>query len=292
VKKLHLNRIFKFSFVSILFIGLTSLINSDDEEGHFVSLRGKKQFVLVDGKGEPTVVFLTGKGRDQTDFKKVYNKIKKNNQIFSYDRAGIGQSQALRNERTIDTMAFELHALLVKEKIKPPYIMVGHSLGTYIIRCYENMYPGIVSGMVFINPPHEYEYQYSLSIRNDSAKIAFKEEMDSYLKLPGRTKGHNEESKYCFDFDSIGFSTNQYIIKNQKKPETIPITILISTTPDIDNDYVDREIENTINFFEDWKMVNPQIKVVTTPKGGYFIHMSEPTMVADEINDVISKTKK
>jgi pimeloyl-ACP methyl ester carboxylesterase len=282
----------KIIFAFILFVGLTSFLTSDDEEGHFVSLRGKKQYVVVDGKGEQTIIFLTGKGREQTDFKKVYNKIKKNYQIFAYDRAGIGQSKALRNQRTIDTMAFELHALLIKEKIKPPYILVGHSLGTYIMRCYENMYPGTVSGMVFVNPSHEYEYQYSLSIRNDSAKTAFKEELSSYQKLPGRTRGHNEESKYCFDFDSIGFSTNQYTIKDQKKPETIPINILISTTPDIDNDYVDKEIENTINFFEDWKMFNSQVNVVTTPKGGYFIHMNEPAMIVDEINDVISKVKK
>ncbi len=265
---------------------------SDDEEGYFVSLRGKKQYVVVDGKGEPTVVFLTGKGREQSDFKKVYNKIKKNCQFFSYDRAGIGQSKTLRNQRTIDTMAFELNALLVKEKIKPPYILVGHALGTYVMRCFDNMYPGTVAGMVFVNPSQEYEYQYSLSIRNDSAKTAFKEEMDSYLKLPGRTKGHNEESKYCFDFDSIGFSTNQYIIKDQKKPAAIPINILISTTPDIDNDYIDKEIENTIHFFKEWKNFNPRIKVLTTPKGGYFIPMNEPTMVVDEIMDVISKTKK
>lgn len=281
-------------FISFLFltVALTSSITSDDEEGHFVSLRGKKQYVVTDGKGEPTVVFLTGKGRELGDFKKVYNKIKKNSQIFAYDRAGIGQSKTLRNQRTIDTMAFELNALLAKEKIKPPYILVGHSLGTYIMRCYTNMYPGTVSGMVFINPPHEDEYNYSLSIRNDSAKTAFREEMNSYLKLPGRTKGHNEESKYCFDFDSLGFSTNQRIVKTQKEITKIPVHILISTTPDVDNDYIDREIENSIQFFENWKRFNTEVKVTSTPKGGYFMHMTEPTMVADEINEVITKVKK
>ncbi len=271
---------------------LSSAIISDDEEGHFVSIRGKKQYVLVDGKGEPTVVFLTGKGRDLSDFKKVYTKIKKNNRIFAYDRAGIGGSQTLRNQRSIDTMAFELNALLLKEKIKPPYVFVGHSLGTYIMRCYASMYPGTVAGMVFINPAHENEYNYSLSIRNDSAKTAFREEMESYIKLPSRTKGHNEESKYCFDFDSLGFSTNQRIIKKQKDITGIPLHILISTTPDIDNEYIDKEIENTIQFFTGWKSFNPQVKVSSTSKGDYFLHMTEPTMVADEINEVIGKLKK
>ena len=107
----------------------------EGDDGHFVFLRGKKQYVLVEGTGGPTVIFITGKGDSQTEFKKVYNKIKKTTQIFSYDRAGIGQSQSLKNERTVDTMAVELNTLLMKDNIKPPYIIVGHSLGSYVMRC-------------------------------------------------------------------------------------------------------------------------------------------------------------
>ena len=140
----------KISILVILFISLTSLVFYEGDNGYFVYLHGKKQFVIVEGEGEPTVVFLTGKGRTQTDFKKVYTKIKNTAQIFSYDRAGLGQSEAFKNDRTVDTMAFELHELLVKEKIKPPYILVGHSLGGYIMRCFVNMYPSTVAGMVFV----------------------------------------------------------------------------------------------------------------------------------------------
>jgi pimeloyl-ACP methyl ester carboxylesterase len=110
---------FKFTILLFLFFGLTSMIISEGDDGYFVYLRGKKQYVVAQGKGEPTIVFLTGKGRPQTDFKKVYERLEETNRIFSYDRSGIGQSELIRNDRTIDTMAFELHALLVKERIKP-----------------------------------------------------------------------------------------------------------------------------------------------------------------------------
>jgi pimeloyl-ACP methyl ester carboxylesterase len=262
------------------------------DDGYFIYLHGKKQYVLVEGKGEPTVVFLTGKGRPQTDFKKVYNKIKKTNQIFSYDRAGLGQSEAFKNERTVDTMAFELHELLVKEKIKSPYILVGHSLGSYIMRCFVNMYPDMVSGLVFVDPANEDEFKNGLEIRNDSDKIVFREQYKSFLKVKGRTKGHNAESKYCFDFDSAGFATNQRIVKDFKLPSDIPITVLISTQPDVENTYIDKEIEYRIQFFENWgKNNNSQIKVIPTSKSGHFIQMDEPNLVVDEINEVISKVK-
>lgn len=286
-----MNSKFKIVISLLLFVCLCSWIYSESDDGYFVYLRGKKQYVLVEGKGDPTIVFLTGKGRAQTDFKKVYNKIKKTNQIFTYDRAGLGQSEMIKNERTVDTMAFELHELLVKEKIKPPYILVGHALGAHIMRCFVNLYPGIVSGMVFINPPHEYEFKNGLEIRSDSDKVIFRNEFKSFMKLEGKFKAHKPESKYSFDFDSTGFSTNQRLVKDLKLPNDIPITVLISKKADVDNDYIDKEIEYRIQFFENWKTINPQINVISTSKSGHFIQMNEPGLVIDVINDMVGKIK-
>ena len=275
----------------LLLVALSSWIYSEGDDGYFTYLRGKKQYVVVQGTGEPTIVFLTGKGRDCGDFKKVYDKLKKTNQIFAYDRAGLGKSESFRGDRTVDTMAFELHELLVKEKIKPPYVLVGHALGTYIMRCYVNMYPKDVSGMVFIDPSHEYEFKNGLEIRNDSDKVVFRDEFKSYLRLEGKYKAHKAESKQCFDFDTLGFSTNQRIVKDVKLPSNIPMTIMIARKIDADNDYVNKEMEFRLNFFENWKTINPQTKVVSSYKIGHFIHKEAPDMVIDEINEVIKKSK-
>ncbi|MFN8117351.1 MAG: alpha/beta hydrolase [Bacteroidia bacterium] len=284
--------IVKIAIPCLLIAILSSWIYSEGDDGYFTYLKGKKQYVIVQGTGEPTIVFLTGKGRDCSDFKKVYDKLKKTNQIFAYDRAGLGQSEAFRGDRRVDTMAFELHELLVKEKIKPPYVLVGHALGTYIMRCYVNMYPKDVSGMLFIDPSHEYEFKNGLEIRNDSDKVVFRDEFKSYLKLEGKYKAHKAESKQCFDFDTLGFSTNQRIVKDLKLPTDIPMTIMIARKIDADNDYVNKEMEYRINFFENWKTINPNTKVISSYKIGHFIQKEAPDMVVDEINEIIGKVKK
>lgn len=283
---------YKIIFAILLFIGLSSLVLFEGDEGHFVFLHGKKQYVLVQGNGNPTVVFITGKGRSQIDFKKVYSKIKKEVQIFSYDRASTGQSQALNNDRTVDTMAYELNELLLKEKIKPPFILVGHSLGTYIMRCFANMYPTRVSGLVFVEPAHEYEYQYGLALRTDSDKIVFKDQFKSFLKVTGKTKGNHIESLKCFDFDSLGFSTNQRIVKKINIPTTIPMTVMLSTVADVENDYISKEIDYKLNYFKNWQILNPQTSIIITNKSGYFIQKEEPGIVVDAILDMINKVKK
>ena len=114
----------------------------------------------------------------------------------------------------------------------------------------------------------------------------------TFLKVKGKTKGHHAESKQCFDFDSLGYSTNQKILKQTIVPTNIPITIILSTEADIDNDYIDKEIEFRNQHFNRWKTINYQTKIVNVPKTGYFIQMEEPKLVVNEINEIIGKLKK
>ena len=52
-------------------------------------------------------------------------------------------------------VAAELHLLLREAKEKPPYILVGQSLGGLMVRTYANEYPKEVVGMVLLDSSHE-----------------------------------------------------------------------------------------------------------------------------------------
>jgi pimeloyl-ACP methyl ester carboxylesterase len=51
--------------------------------------------------------------------------------------------------------AYELHLLLKKAGIKPPYVLVGHSVGGLIARVYTEHYNAEVAGMVLVDSTHE-----------------------------------------------------------------------------------------------------------------------------------------
>ena len=61
----------------LLLVALSSWIYSGEDDGYFTYLRGKKQYVVVQRSGEPTIVFLTGKGRDCKDLKKCMTSLKR-----------------------------------------------------------------------------------------------------------------------------------------------------------------------------------------------------------------------
>ncbi|MGN6366794.1 MAG: alpha/beta fold hydrolase, partial [Phycisphaerae bacterium] len=70
----------------------------------------------------------------------------------AYERAGMGKSAAVGGVRDAATIARELHAALVSVGLKPPYVLVGHSMGGVYVRVFAGMYPSEVSGMVLVDP--------------------------------------------------------------------------------------------------------------------------------------------
>ena len=72
----------------------------------------------------------------------VPSEIAKFTRVCTYDRAGLGWSAPnLRISRTSQQSVDELHLLLTKAGINPPYILVRHSLGGVNMGLYASQWP-------------------------------------------------------------------------------------------------------------------------------------------------------
>jgi pimeloyl-ACP methyl ester carboxylesterase len=120
-----------------------------------IDIGGRKLNFARYGLGQPTVIVEAGMGEPATDshtWDKVIATVSKTHEICVYDRAGLGKSDSVTNSsRTSQDLAVDLHALLVAAKISPPYILVGHSIGGFIIRVYASKYPKDVAGVVLVD---------------------------------------------------------------------------------------------------------------------------------------------
>ena len=70
--------------------------------------------------------------------------------VCSYDRAGDGWSDIGPHPRTFRQIVYELHTLLERAGERPPYVLVGHSYGGWLVRQYQMTYPSEVAGMVLV----------------------------------------------------------------------------------------------------------------------------------------------
>jgi pimeloyl-ACP methyl ester carboxylesterase len=124
--------------------------------GQLVDIGGFRLHLNCIGQGTTTVVMDAGAGAPSITWGLVPNEIAKFTRVCTYDRAGLGWSDPnLRTPRTSQQSVDELHTLLTKAGIKPPYILVGHSLGGANMRLYASQYPEDVVGLVLVDASHE-----------------------------------------------------------------------------------------------------------------------------------------
>ncbi len=107
------------------------------------------------GSGPYTVIFESGFASDLSVWRKVAPEIAKSAKVFVYSRAGIGKSDARPEARTPQRSSAEFEQLIEAAHLSPPFILVGHSYGGYLIRLFAQRHPEQVAGMVFVDPSME-----------------------------------------------------------------------------------------------------------------------------------------
>jgi len=116
--------------------------------GSLFDIGGYRLHINKIGKGKPPVVLISGSMSFSFDWWLVQNEVAKITTVCSYDRPGLAWSDAGPSPRTFNQDVYELHTLLEKAGVRPPYILVAHSIGGIIARKYANRYPKEVAGMV------------------------------------------------------------------------------------------------------------------------------------------------
>jgi pimeloyl-ACP methyl ester carboxylesterase len=125
-------------------------------QGQLVDIGGFRLHLNSVGQGTPTVVMDAGGSAPAIAWGVVPSEIAKFTRVCTYDRVGFGWSDPnLRKPRSSQQSVDELHLLLTKARINPPYILVGHSLGGVNMRLYASQYPEDVVGLVLVDSSHE-----------------------------------------------------------------------------------------------------------------------------------------
>ena len=120
---------------------------------HLVGLPGGRRVNLICmGSGSPTVILESGLGTHVSVWGLVQYKIARTTKTCSYERAGMGASDEAHGPRDAAAVDADLYALLHAAGLKGPYVLVGHSLGSYSTRLFADLHPGDVAGMVLIDP--------------------------------------------------------------------------------------------------------------------------------------------
>jgi len=123
-------------------------------KGALVAVDGHQMHLFCTGDGNPIVILEAPFTGISASWAPVQEAVSRFARVCSYDRAGYGWSEPGPLPRTSGQIALELHALLARADVRPPYVLVGASSGGFHVRVYNGHFPAEVAAMVLVDSSH------------------------------------------------------------------------------------------------------------------------------------------
>ena len=231
-----------------------------------VNVDGQNLHIETMGAAAPNVVFEAGLGNDSTTWKAVTGPIAEFARVVTYDRAGLGRSLPMTRGKDAPITAVEvatrLHALLAASDIRPPYILVGHSLGGLYVQMFARKYPSEVAGVVLL----------------DSSSTDAPDELKTRARLEPGTAAYLEE-------EGIPESNRQ--VRSGGPFPDIPLTVIAAT----DHGPFFRQWEPTLmRLQQQLATLSPRATLVVAQGSGHDVQLDRPATVVDAVRR-IAKTQ-
>jgi pimeloyl-ACP methyl ester carboxylesterase len=150
-----------------------------------VDIGGRRLNLFCIGEGEGTVLFDAGGSDWSVIWALVQPAVARKARACTYDRAGLGYSDADPGPRTPFAIVDDLHKLVRATGLTRPLVLVGHSLGGFNMKLYSALFPEDVAGLVLIDPAEERDSDRSRAFitRRWGAAVAARSELSGHRFL-------------------------------------------------------------------------------------------------------------
>ena len=285
---------------------------------------GRHLYMECQGKGRPTVVFVSGfPERTETwsttldpsgkpvfpSEQAVLPAIAQTNRVCAYDRPGtvlsVGEEDFLPSRSdpvpqptTLHDGARDLHALLSASGERGPYVVVGHSLGGAISRQFASEYPQEVSGLVLIDyTPY------------DARKDLTDEEWEIWSSVLG-TPPEEALQIYPEHEQADNVANLELVLGAEGVPaplKPMPLIVLSADepldmtpfvedgtfpTPEEAKEFGELLFRANVDARADLVSQVPGARHITDTDSGHYIHWERPKLVIKQIREVVEAARK
>ena len=124
--------------------------------GVLVRIHGHRLHLNCRGRGSPAVFLESAIAGSSLSWAKVDSDVAQFTRVCSYDRAGLGWSDAPSSPRTFERIVDDLSAVIDHVAAGDRCMLVGHSFGSFVVRAYAMRHPERVVGLVLVDPAIEW----------------------------------------------------------------------------------------------------------------------------------------
>jgi len=293
---------------SLVFLVFLILSLKTFAQERYIPIDGTKIWINTIGienreEGQPVIVFESGLGTPMGHWDRVLHGVSELAPLITYDRPGIGESEADSEMPTIKNVSDKLIKILKYLDIAPPYVLVGHSLGGAYVRGFAVYYPELLAGLVIIDPAdftetrlNSREPYLDIGLTNDQIDVLFEKwekEAEENKKIPS-TKPESviEEEEVLAKLRESDFVE----ISGNTLPD-IPVHILTGGRYDTPPRFRIQELNDSLLFrakmkhrVERWTDVIQSVDkgmLFYSGDAGHFVHYDDPELLISSIRIVL-----
>jgi pimeloyl-ACP methyl ester carboxylesterase len=225
-------------------------------------------YAIVSGSGVPSVIFDSGLSNTADVWFAVAPAIAQITSVYVYDRANIGKSHPQPTPRTSQDCVDDLHELLLRSPLSPPYILVGHSFGGTNMRLYAAQHPEHSYALVLVDAPHE-------GMDEHYAPLLSQTVWDAYLQQ--------------WNSEQIDLSKSANQVAATALSPAIHIIVISATKHSYPRGWPEDQLE-TIRIRLQHTLASQLSgsKHVMATRSGHMIQIDEPDLIRKIITDLIS----
>lgn len=139
-----------FTALFALLLTTASITPASTPPDRTATLDGGRIHYRVHGRGHPVLVFVHGFGGDEHVWREQVAHFQKKARVITLDLPGHGKSDKPETEYTMRFFARSVKAVMDAARVERA-ILVGHSMGTPVIRQFDRMYPTRTRALVVVD---------------------------------------------------------------------------------------------------------------------------------------------
>ena len=238
----------------------------------YVDIGGYKLRMQVAGSGNPTVVLEAGSSESLGAWSDVFSEIARFTRVVAYDRAGLGTSEIGPEPRSFTRYATELHTMLHRADISPPYVLVGQSMGAANLRAFAHLFQDEVAGLVFVDPFNEQIFR-SISAKEKEEAIAREDAQAAKRSAGQQAEWRLSKGEALKDFPEL---------RSFGKPPDVPMMLLIAG-----RDRPPHWVKSVLDEYGTWIAEASEGGLVVDPESRHHIQQDNPALVISAVRRVV-----
>jgi len=235
----------------------------------------------VEGSGPRTVIFESGLGDTLNAWDAVQPRVAAGcARTVSYNRAGYAGSDAAGTPRDAAHIVEELRAALARRDIRPPYVLVGHSLGGLYMQYFARNYPGEVAGLVLVDSSY---WNQRLPLIPSAAVARAAAPSSGAADPPGDPPPRRSSTMvvvfmpFIMRQEIMGSAAAGAEVRASPPAEALP-TVVLSSTRRLQGETAAAEARE-VRLQDDLAREYPGAKHIFVPESGHYIQRDRPDVV-------------